>query len=96
VVATRAQRLRIPPNSRVPDAGPGASTPSDYDRYFDLDRRPTNLLEWTAGCLALEQGLLPDLRATDLSEQEQNQILAGLLVVYRTTLERWTRAARGS
>jgi hypothetical protein len=86
--------LRLPPNSRVPDASPGSATLSDYDEYFSIDRGDIDLREWTTDCLSAEQALLRDLPGTDLNEQEQAQILAGLVILHRTTLEQWARAAR--
>lgn len=85
--------LRLPPDSRIPDPSPGSALPRDYDHYFSIDRQPTDLSEWTASCLSLEKDLLSDLHATDLSERDQNQILVGLVIIYRATLERWKRAA---
>jgi hypothetical protein len=85
--------LRLPSDSRVPDASSGSATATDYDDYFKLHRGPVDLLEWSEDCLALEQDLLGDLRATDLSEREQNRMLMGMVLLYRATLERWTRAA---
>jgi hypothetical protein len=72
----------------------GSAMPTDYDDYFKLDRGAVNLLEWSEDCLALEQDLLGDLRATDLDEREQNRMLMGMVLLYRATLERWTRIAR--
>jgi hypothetical protein len=83
----------MPPDSRIPDSGPGSATPGDYDRYFSLDRQPTDLRQWTAGCLSLEKDLLSDLEETELNEHDRNQILVGLVIVYRATLERWMLAA---
>jgi hypothetical protein len=86
--------LRLPGNSRVPE--PGSATQSEYDEYFSIDRGRVGLREWTTDCLALEQELLRDLPETDLNEQEQSQILAGLVILHRTTLEQWARTARDS
>jgi hypothetical protein len=93
VVATRRPAFRIPADSRIPDPSSGTATQADYDLFFSLQRQATDLLDWTADCIALEQELLPDLSAADLSDREQKEILAGLVILYRSTLERWARAA---
>jgi hypothetical protein len=82
----------MPLNSRVPDPSSGDAQPSDYDAYFGLDRGRVDLREWTSDCLALERELRRDLPDTDLNDAERNQILSGLVVLYRSTLEQWARA----
>jgi hypothetical protein len=86
--------LRLPADSHVPDASAGVATISEYDDYFTLERRRVELQEWTDDCLSVEQELLRDLPRSGLSEEERGQIAAGLVVVHRITLERWSGAAR--
>jgi hypothetical protein len=86
--------LRLPADSRVPDASADVATVSEYDDYFTLERRSVELREWTEDCLSVEQELLRDLPRSGLSETERAQISAGLVVLHRTTLERWTGAGR--
>lgn len=92
----RTRTLRLPANSRIPEPLPGSSSPAEYERYFDLERVPTDLAAWTADCLELERTLLPDLRDSDLTDAERNRILTGLLITYRATLERWKRTSEQS
>jgi hypothetical protein len=96
MAASRRLAFRVPADSRIPDPSSGTATPHDYDRFFELERQPVDLLDWTSDCLSLERRLLGDLGAAQLSDRDQKQILAGLVIVYRSTLERWTHAARGS
>lgn len=88
--------LRLPNDSRVPDPSTGAATFSEYDTYFTLERTRVDLREWTADCLAVEQELLRDLPDSGLSEEERRQIVEGLVVLHRTTLEQWARSAAES
>jgi hypothetical protein len=88
--------LRLPDDSRVPDPATGAATFGEYDTYFTLERTRVDLREWTADCVSVEQELLRDLPDSGLSEEERRQIVEGLVVLHRTTLEQWTRSAVAS
>jgi hypothetical protein len=93
--STGASSTPIPDNSTIPERTGEAATVPDYDLYFGLDRGPVDLLRWTDGCLVLERELLTDLEATDLTSTDRNELLMGMLILYRLTLERWVHAARG-
>jgi hypothetical protein len=68
------------------------ASPRDYDIYFGLDRSRISLSQWTEGCLSLERELFGDLeKAGLLTDDDRNHILVGMLILYRTTLERWVR-----
>ena len=86
--------IPIPPDSRIPRLNDDAASCADHDRYFDLRRDRVGLIQWTQGCLSLERELLADLEASGLTDADQNNILVGILILYRTTLERWMHPSR--
>lgn len=85
--------LALPPDSKVPDPGTGASNDVEYDLYFRIVRDDPGLLEWSRTCTRIDRELLEDLDRTSLSGEEKYRVLQGLVTVYGVTLERWVAAA---
>ena len=83
--------LSIPEDSKVPDPVDGKSTLAEYDRYFRIVRDNPDLLKWTRTCLDLLGAQLADLTTSTLDWQEKSQILEGMLVIQRVTLEKWVK-----
>ena len=89
----RRKGLSIPLGSRVPDPSTALATASEYDLYFQIERDNPGLLEWTRTCISIFDAQLKGLHGTSLTAHEKCHILEGILVVQRTTLERWVRVA---
>lgn len=81
--------LSIPEGSKVPDPVDGRSTSPEYDRYFRIVRDNPGLLQWSRTCLDLLGIQLADLSASNLDWKEKSQILEGMLLIQRITLEKW-------
>lgn len=85
------ETLSIPESSKIPDPADGRSTKAEYDRYFRLVRDNPDLLRWSRTCLDLFGRQLADLSTSTLDWQERSQILEGMLLIQRITLEKWVR-----
>lgn len=83
--------LSIPEDSKVPDPADGKSTYAEYDRYFRIVRDNPDLVRWSRTCLDLLGLQLSDLSASALGWQEKSQILEGMLLIQRVTLEKWVK-----
>jgi hypothetical protein len=83
--------IAIPTTSKIPNL-PIAATEADYDDYFHLRRSGSDLEDWTSQCLVLGSDLTADLRDSGLSQEACSALISGLMVMYRTTLERWLLA----
>lgn len=83
--------LSIPDESRVPDPTTGRSTPEEYDLYFRILRDNPGLLEWSRACISIFDTQLHDLDQTSLTVEEKLEILQGILLVQRVTLEKWVK-----
>lgn len=83
--------LAIPEDSKVPDPADGSSTYDEYDRYFRIVRDNPDLVRWSRTCLDLLGVQLADLSASTLGWEEKSQILEGMLLIQRVTLEKWVR-----
>jgi hypothetical protein len=83
--------LSIPAGSTVPDPADGRSSMPEYDRYFRIVRDNPDLLQWTRTCLDLLGTQLRDLAASGLDWKEKSQILEGMVVIQRVTLEKWAK-----
>ena len=88
--------LALPPDSKVPDPGTGASNDAEYDLYFRIVRDDPSLLGWSRTCTRIDGELMEDLERTSLSADEKVRVLQGLLAVYRVTLERWVTAGEAA
>lgn len=89
-------KLSIPEGSRVPDPADGKSTKAEYDRYFRIARDNPDLVRWTRTCLDLLGVQLADLSASNLDWQDKSQILEGMLLIQRVTLENWVKVSEVS
>ena len=83
--------LSIPEHSKVPDPADGRSTMPEFDRYFRIVRDNPDLLKWSRTCLDLLGIQLADLSASPLDWRERSQILEGMLLIQRITLEKWVK-----
>lgn len=78
--------ITLPADGKMPgDAG--ASSRSEYDRYFRLERRP-GLEPWSRTCLSVQKAVLRDLERSRLSAEDRCAILAGCVTVLHSTVER--------
>ncbi|HEU0301316.1 MAG TPA: hypothetical protein VFR37_17760 [Longimicrobium sp.] len=84
--------ISIPADSRIPDPGTGKSTTEEYDLYFRLERVPPDLADWTRTFLATTEMQLADLPHSSLPPRDLYELIRGLLVISRLTLESWVRA----
>jgi hypothetical protein len=84
--------LTIPAESKVPDPDTGLSTPDEYDLYFRILRDHPGLLQWSRACLSVHDAQLEDLDRTSLTAEEKCHVLRGMLLIQRTTLEKWVKA----
>jgi hypothetical protein len=87
--------LSVPENSRVPDPVDGKSTMAEYDHYFRIVRDNPDLLKWTRTCLDLLGVQLADLATSTLDWKDRTQILEGMLLIQRITLEKWVQLSDG-
>lgn len=83
--------LSIPADSKIPDPLTGVSSPDEYDLYFRILRNNPGLLEWSRTCLDIYDLQLKDLDQTSLTVEEKVQILEGILLIQRFTLEKWVK-----
>jgi hypothetical protein len=83
--------ISLPAGSQVPDPSTGLSTSEEYDLYFRILRDNPGLLEWSRVCLSVYDAQLKDLDQTSLTPDEKLQILHGILLVQRVTLEKWVK-----
>ncbi|MDP9120405.1 MAG: hypothetical protein M3O15_03410 [Acidobacteriota bacterium] len=90
-LASLIATLALPDGSKVPDPADGRSTLGEYDRYFRIVRDSPSLLRWTRTCLDLLGMQLRDLSTSNLDWQEKCQILEGMLLIHRITLEKWAK-----
>lgn len=86
--------ISIPNDGKIPDAEAGRSNRDEYDRYFRIVREDPELTRWSRSCLDVQQRILDDLDATELSAEDRCDILAGCVVILISTLERWLAPAR--
>lgn len=83
--------ISLPAGSKVPDPSTGLSTSEEYDLYFCILRDNPGLLEWSRMCLSVYDAQLKDLDQTSLTADEKVEILKGILLVQRVTLEKWVK-----
>src|SRR5438093_1547802 len=81
--------LSIPEGSKIPDPSTGLSSPAEYDRYFGIRRDNPGLLDWSRTCIKIYDAQLDDLNRTTLTAEERCEILKGMVLVQRLTLEKW-------
>lgn len=85
--------IALPPDAQVPDAATGAATAEEYDLYFRITRDRAGLLPWTRTCLEVTDRLLADLPSSELTPEDQRDVLRGCLLVLQVTLSRWSDGA---
>jgi hypothetical protein len=88
--------LSIPEGSKIPDPSTGLSTPAEYDRYFGLCRDNPGLVDWSRMCVAIYEAQLDDLNTTTLKPEEKCEILKGIVLVQRLTIEKWIKAVEAA
>ena len=86
--------ISIPSDGKIPDVAAGVSSREEYDRYFRIVRDDPELMKWSLSCLEIQQRILDDLDTTELSAEDQYDILAGCVVILISTLKKWVSAAR--
>jgi hypothetical protein len=84
--------VSLPAAGRVPDPVTGAATGAEYDRYFRITRADGDLEAWTRSCVAATGALLDDLPEGGLHDAERADLLHGLVLVLRSTLNKWLTA----
>lgn len=84
--------VSLPAEGRVPDPVTGAATGAEYDRYFRIIRADGDLEAWTRSCVAATGALLDDMPNGGLHDGERADLLHGIVLVLRSTLNRWLTA----
>ena len=79
-------------DSKIPELNVTLATQEDYDRYFNIRRQNSGLVEWTQSCLDIHDIQLDDLDKTCLTDCEKMLVLQGMLLVQRGTLQKWVTA----